>query len=47
VKRLIPDKGERLFYVCGPQAMVESMTAILRGVGVTGDRVRREVFPGY
>ncbi len=47
VRRLIPDNGERLFYVCGPQAMVDAMTALLRGVGVPGERIKREGFPGY
>ena len=47
IRRLIPDHEEGLCYVCGPQAMVEAVTAVLRSVGVPGNRIKREGFTGY
>jgi ferredoxin-NADP reductase len=35
------------YYVCGKPRMVQEMVQILLGQGVTPDRVKYEVFPGY
>ncbi len=47
IKRGIPDYGERVFYVCGPPPMVDSMSAILADLGVLQDHIRQENFYGY
>ncbi len=48
IKEQIPDYQERVFYVCGPPRMVESLTEILQdSLNVAKDRVIIENFTGY
>ncbi len=37
----------RGFYVSGPAAMVDAITAALTEMGVSGEQIRREIFTGY
>jgi ferredoxin-NADP reductase len=42
---LINDQGidlGALFYICGPPEMIQSMLAMLRGLGVAETRIRYE-----
>ena len=47
VKKFIPDYLERTFYTSGPQKMVDTMTSILRELGVPEKQIKQEYFPGY
>ncbi len=47
VKRGVPDYKQRLFYVSGPEPMVEATTKILREQGIPPWRIKRDFFPGY
>jgi ferredoxin-NADP reductase len=47
IEREIPDWRERVFFISGPSVMVETMSALVKGIGVPEGLVRREVFPGY
>jgi glycine betaine catabolism B len=47
VEQAVPDVRGRGFYVSGPPAMVDAMTAILREMSVPDDRMRLEYFSGY
>jgi ferredoxin-NADP reductase len=48
IKEEIPDYSQRIFYVCGPPAMVASLTDILRNkLTLTGEKIRTENFTGY
>jgi ferredoxin-NADP reductase len=48
IREELPDYQERLFYVCGPPVMVQSMVSILEGqLKVPGERIRKENFAGY
>ena len=47
IKHYIPDYVERLFYVCGPPAMVEAIENTVKKIGVQEDKIRTEDFPGY
>ncbi len=47
VKREIPDYKERIFYTCGPPAMIKAMDTLLEDVGVPSDQIRKENFTGY
>jgi ferredoxin-NADP reductase len=47
VKRLIPDYMQRLFYICGPLALVEALESVLKSIGLHDEMMRKEVFPGY
>ncbi|MDP8299057.1 MAG: FAD-binding oxidoreductase [Candidatus Tantalella remota] len=46
--REFPDCDERVYYVCGPPAMVNCLTPVLKeGMGVSDDRIILERFMGY
>jgi ferredoxin-NADP reductase len=47
IKKEIPDYEERVFYVCGPPAMVKAMDAVLTGLGVHKSHIKKEHFSGY
>lgn len=47
VKREIPDYKERIFYTCGPPAMIKAMDTLLEDVGLPSDQIRKENFTGY
>jgi ferredoxin-NADP reductase len=47
IEREIPDWRERVFFISGPGVMVDAMSALVAGMGVPQDQVRKEVFPGY
>jgi ferredoxin-NADP reductase len=43
----IPDYKKRVFFTCGPPGLVTSMETLLKEVGISQDRIRKEYFPGY
>lgn len=48
IKEEIPDYTERIFYICGPPRMVESLINSLRNkLSVQQDKIRIENFIGY
>lgn len=48
IKRVIPDYASRIFYLCGPPAMVASLKDILLGrLEIEKDKIRIENFIGY
>jgi len=48
IKEEISDFNERVFYICGPPRMVESLINILRNkLGVQQDKIKIENFIGY
>ena len=46
IREEVPDYGRCLFYVSGPNAMVDATVAILRQMGIHSDRIRTDFFPG-
>lgn len=46
IKREIPDFKERLFYVSGPQNMVNGYEKVLREMKVSHKRIKKDFFPG-
>jgi glycine betaine catabolism B len=42
--RTIPDLPRRLCYICGPSAMMSSVTDLLRGLGVPESQIKSEAF---
>ena len=42
-----PLEREPLFYVAGPDAMVDATADTLRAIGVPDDSIKRDYFPGY
>lgn len=48
IKEEVPDYLERVFYVCGPPAMVANLLSILQGqLQIPENRIKRENFAGY
>ncbi|MFC1576578.1 ferredoxin--NADP reductase [Candidatus Omnitrophota bacterium] len=48
IKEEIPDYEERVFYTCGPPAMVASLINVLKDdLKLSEDRIRSENFTGY
>lgn len=35
------------YYISGPEPMVKAMERLLQGLGIPGDQVKRDYFPGY
>jgi ferredoxin-NADP reductase len=47
VKKLVPDLKKPLFYVSGPEPMVESVGEMLKKFGVPKEHIKQDWFPGY
>jgi len=47
IEREVPDFNERMFYVCGPPVMVESMRELLRSMDIPDNMILFEDFFGY
>jgi ferredoxin-NADP reductase len=47
IKEEIPDYMERVFYLCGPPAMVTSMVDALKTLQIPNGKIRTENFSGY
>lgn len=47
IKELIPDLQKLLFYVSGPEPMVEGIGNTLKAMGVQADHLQQDWFPGY
>lgn len=47
IEREIPDHDERTFYISGPHSFVTAMEKCLREIGVKGNRIKTDFFPGF
>lgn len=47
IKAEVFDFRERLFYISGPEPMVEGISKTLREMGVPERQIKRDYFPGY
>lgn len=47
IKKLIPDFQKRVFYISGPQLMVQNFEKMLRDLGVKNGQLKSDFFPGY
>ena len=47
IKQRVPDLKKPLFYISGPEPMVESLGQKLNQLGVPGDHIKQDWFPGY
>lgn len=47
VRAAVADLGTPTFYVSGPEPMVESLGAMLKGMGIPPERLKQDWFPGY
>ena len=47
IKKLVPDLSKPIFYVSGPESMVESLGNTLEKIGIAKDHIKQDYFPGY
>ncbi len=47
IQRQIPDFQKRIFYLSGPQLMVDRYAATLRELGLPRSQIKQDFFPGY
>ncbi len=47
IKSEIADYATRLFYISGPQLMVQSFEGMLRNLGLPRNQIRTDYFPGF
>lgn len=47
IKEEIPDYQERVFYICGPPKMVDSLRSLLSELKLNRERIKWEHFTGY
>lgn len=47
LKKLVSDMQTPIFYVSGPEPMVESLGETLKTMGVATDHIKQDYFPGY
>ena len=47
IPKLVPDMEKSVFYVSGPEPMVESLDKTLKKLGVPKKRIKNDFFPGY
>lgn len=47
IQKEIPDFKERVFYICGPPNLVDSMVNLLEEMNLDKEKVKMEPFPGY
>ena len=45
IRNQVSDYRERMFYIAGPESMVEAFEGMLKGMGVAG--IKKDYFPGY
>ncbi|MDE1919557.1 MAG: FAD-dependent oxidoreductase [Patescibacteria group bacterium] len=47
IRELVPNIDKAFFYVSGPEPMTESLGNMLKAMGISGDRIKQDWFPGY
>ena len=47
IPKFVPDMDNSVFYVSGPEPMVESLDKTLKKLGVPKKRIKNDFFPGY
>lgn len=47
IEQNVENFQKKIFYVSGPEKMVEDFTEMLRGIGIKGENIKQDFFPGY
>lgn len=47
IKEVVPDISVPIFYVSGPEPMVENMGTMLKEMGIPDNHIKQDWFPGY
>lgn len=47
IRELVPDLTTPLFYISGPEPMVDNLGEMLKKMGIAEDHIKQDWFPGY
>jgi ferredoxin-NADP reductase len=47
VKKYVPDVTKPIFYISGPEPMVDSLGEMLKNMGIPDQHIKQDWFPGY
>jgi len=47
IRTRVSDLQKPIFYLSGPEPMVEAFEQMLAGIGIADAHIRRDYFPGY
>ncbi|MFZ2804064.1 MAG: FAD-dependent oxidoreductase [Patescibacteria group bacterium] len=47
IRKIVPDLTVPLFYISGPEPMVQAFEKMLMGMGIPDAHIKRDYFPGY
>jgi ferredoxin-NADP reductase len=47
IRTVIPDPSRPMFYVSGPEPMVEAVGQMVAAMGIPAAHVKQDFFPGY
>lgn len=47
IRELVPNLQKPIFYVSGPEPMVDSLVDLLKKMGISEDHIKGDWFPGY
>lgn len=47
IKKEVPDFKDRIFYISGPHSMVDAFENTLKKMGLSGNQIKVDFFPGY
>jgi ferredoxin-NADP reductase len=47
IEEEVPDYKQRIFYISGPEPMVEAFEKMIAEMGVADNNIKRDFFPGY
>lgn len=47
IEQNVKDIQNKIFYVSGPEKMVEDLGEMLKGIGIKEDHIKQDYFPGY
>lgn len=47
IRKAVPDLARPIFYLSGPEPMVEAFEQMLAAMGIPDDRMKGDYFPGY
>lgn len=47
IRQLVPDLQKPIFYISGPEPMVDALSGTLKEIGIAEDHIKGDWFPGY
>lgn len=47
IRKLVPDLQKPMYYISGPESMVENLEQIVWDMGIPKEQIKRDYYPGY